>query len=217
MRAIVLAAGQGYKLDGFNKLLIVDPKDEKTIIDKLIDAFGAENLKVVLGFRAINVMNRYPNLNYVFNNEWNVTNNSYSLALAIDNEPCYVLSGDLIIQPEFLELLKKSDKNIVVTRNREQRTSTAINTICDTEGNVQEFYQGKLKNHDDRESMGIFKIMDTELLRQWRQNCFDKPNNFIAQNLPLNSGKKIIELISDDYKIFEIDTPIDYLNLINSQ
>ena len=44
MRAIILAAGQGYKLDGFNKLLIVDPKDNKTLLDKYVDAFGEENL-----------------------------------------------------------------------------------------------------------------------------------------------------------------------------
>ena len=217
MRAIILAAGQGYKLDGFNKLLIVDPKDNKTLLDKYVDAFGEENLTVVLGFRAINVMHQYPNLNYIFNSDWNVTNNSYSLAIALQNEPCCILSGDLIVDPDLLEVLKEDNHNLVITRTREHRTSTALNTVTNTNGIVTEFYQGKLRSQNDRESMGVFKIIDAGILRKWRQNCFDNPHSFAAQNLPVGDEGSLFEMISDKYELFEIDTPLDFLNLIKSR
>ena len=54
-------------------------------------------ITVVIGFGALQIMESYPDLNYVINDNWATTNNAMSLGLALNqiNSPTYVVSGDM--------------------------------------------------------------------------------------------------------------------------
>ncbi len=213
-RVIVLGAGQGYQLDGFNKLLIKDPVSGRRIIDKYIEAFSGKKLTVVVGYRAINVMHNYPDLDYVYNSDWAVTNNSYSLSLALTEEPCYVISGDLLIGSELVYDLDSAGANLIVGKVRENRTLSAINVCANTEGRVSEVYQGKLRQVSDPEAIGIFKISSPELLSLWKRNCREHGNLFVGQNLPYDLETPVYMFNSDRHSVEEVNTPLDYLRLL---
>jgi len=215
MRVIVLAAGQGFQLDGFNKLLIRDPIDNKLIIEKYRDAFDGMDITIVLGYRAINVMNTYQDFNYIYNSDWAVTNNSYSLNLSLNEEPCYVVSGDLFIEPELIKMLEDSGPNLVLTQNRASRSLNALNVSSDNNGNIKELYQGKLREANDPEAIGIFKISAPEILKKWRRNCREYGNLFVGQNLPYDLKSPILSVDIQDQRLDEINTPLDYIRLIN--
>ena len=217
MRVIVLAAGQGYQLDGFNKLLIRDPLDGQTIIEKYTSAFPNMDITIVVGYRAINVMQQYPDYNYIYNQDWAATNNSYSLSLAISDEPCYVISGDLIIESELIRLLEDSNPNIVLTEFRENRTMSALNVSMDDDLRIREVYQGKLLNAKDPEAVGIFKITSPELLKEWLRNCRKYNNLFVGQNLPYNTKIPINAVDLDKHRLYEINTPMDYIRLLDKE
>src|SRR3990167_4505263 len=180
MRVIALAAGQGFQLDGLNKCLIRDPLDGRRIIDKIIRAFPNYPITIVVGYQAVRVMQDYPQLNYVYNQDWGMTNNSYSLGLALTDEPCYILSSDLIFEPELIMAMEKAPENIILTEQRENRTLTAINCILDGQ-RVIETYQGALRQQQDPEAIGIFKISNSKILHEWKQNCLQYRNLFIGQ------------------------------------
>ena len=59
MRTIILAAGQGYKLGNFNKLLLKNPYSNETILDMYQDMFSETKITIVVGYQAINIMNKY--------------------------------------------------------------------------------------------------------------------------------------------------------------
>jgi|TARA_B100001059_G_C17809085_1_gene571099 choline kinase len=217
MRVIILAAGQGYQLDGFNKLLIRDPLDNHRIFDKYIAAFSGMDITVVVGYRAINVMQQYPDYNYIYNQDWAVTNNSYSLSLALSEEPCYVISGDLFIQPELIRFLEESEPDLVLTQNRENRTMSALNVRMDDDQIINEVYQGKLLNPLDPEAIGIFKITSSELLKEWNRNCRKYRNLFVGQNLPYHIQKPIKAIDIGNHRICEINTPMDYIRLLGRE
>ena len=164
MRVIILAAGQAVQLDGYNKLLIKDPSTKKTILDMYLEAFQGHDVTIVLGYRAINVMHEYGDLNYIYNSDWAVSNSSYSLSLALNEEPCFVISGDLFIEPELISSIDKAGPNIIATIKNDSRTSSALNVTQDSEGNIKEIYQGKLRNSSDPEAVGIYKISSKEIL-----------------------------------------------------
>lgn len=213
MQVIVLAAGHGHQLDGYNKLLIRDPFSDKTIIEQFIDIFKEENLKIVVGYRAINVMNRYPNLEYVYNSNWSHTNNSYSLGLALNTEPSLVVSSDIIFDPKLLRLLDQYE-NAVVTSNTVSRTLTSLN--CSVKGDrIDEIYQGSLRNQDNPEAVGIYKVSCKDILSIWKNNCLKFTNLFAGQNLPLNGEKNIYNINVDGFRFDEINTPLDYMRLLN--
>lgn len=215
MRVIVLAAGQGFQLDGFNKLLIRDPVDNKLIIEKYREAFDGMDLSIVLGYRAINVMNKYPDFDYVYNSDWAVTNNSYSLNLSLNDEPCYVISGDLFIEPELVTMLENYGPNLVLTKNRESRSLSALNVSTDNNGYIQELYQGKLRKPNDPEAIGIYKISSPEILKKWRRNCREYGNLFAGQNLPYDLKTPVVNVDIQGHRLDEINTPMDYIRLLN--
>jgi hypothetical protein len=73
-------------------------------------------------------------------------------------------------------------------------------------------YMGE-ERYQDPEALGIYKICDTQLLRQWKKNCSMNKNVFAGLNLPVENGK-VIAVDKKDINFHEINTPLDYLNLI---
>lgn len=215
MRVIILAAGQAIQLDGYNKLLIKDPLSGETILDKYIKAFKGFDITVVLGYRAINVMHEYPGLDFVFNSEWAVSNSSHSLSLALSQEPCFVISGDFLIEPDLIAAMQSSDLDIIATLHKESRASNALNASI--EGNhVTDIYQGKLKKSSDPEAIGIYKITSQDLLEAWRYNCANHSDLYVGQNLTLNSVPRLKSFDVSNFRVDEINTPLDYLRILET-
>lgn len=212
MRLIILAAGQGFKLDGFNKLLIRDPRTKETILEKYLRLFKGYEVSVVVGYNAISVMSLYPELHYIYNGQWRITGNSYSLCLALDERPCIVLSADLVFDEDFVSLIEKSPPNSVVVYHSENK---GLNTVrCNVRDSVvQSMYMGVGYNSDP-ETTGVYKISSPLVLRQWKKNCLSNQSVFAGLNLPVDLES--IHAVDTSRLFFsEINTPIDYLNLIN--
>ena len=215
MRIIILAAGQGFQVDGMNKCMIKDPLTGQRIIEKIILAFTNYQISVVVGYQSISIMQEYPNLHYIYNQDWGITHNSYSLALAITDEPCYVLSCDLMFEPELISYLGNAPENAVLTKHSENREINSVH--CCLDGNrIVETYVGPVHNQADPEVLGIFKISDANILRKWKQNCLDYRNLFVAQNLPLGEcAQDIYSADLENHRLDEINTPGDYMRLLN--
>lgn len=215
MRVILLAAGQGFQVDGLNKCLIRDPYDGRRIIDKVIRAFPHYPITVVVGYQAVNVMQDYPQLDYVYNQDWGMTNNSYSLGLVLTDEPCYVLSCDLIFEPELIQMIEHAPENIILTQYKENRTLTAVNCILNHDNQVMETYLGALRDQKNPEAVGIFKISNLKTLRAWKQNCLQYRNLFVGLNLPLGVNEPSVYALDKSHHRFEeINTPLDYMRLL---
>ena len=214
MRVIILTAGQGFQLDGFNTVLIKHPKTGQRIIEQYLEIFNYKQITVVVGYRAINIMHQYPKLHYVYSSKWSVTNNSYSLGLALNDEPCFVVSSDLFMDKEIFTMLDEAEPDCVLTENSEDRVLASLN--CSLEGRrIREIYQGEVRSHEDPESLGVFKMTDRNLLRLWKRNCLRHTNLFIGQNLSFNEEIPIYSVDIGRYNLDEINTPLDYIKLID--
>jgi choline kinase len=207
---IILAAGQGFKLDGINKLLVRDPISRKTILQQYIDLFPQYEITVVTGFKAVAIMSLYPQMNYVYNPHWRITGNSYSLSLALDDRPTIVISSDLIFDESLASTINNAPENVVFVHQPENK---AMNTVrCKSEGQlVKEMYIGE--DHDNSVSTGIFKISSPKILKEWKRSCNNNRNTFAGVNLPL-TFQPIHTVDIGSLFFHEINTPLDYLNLI---
>lgn len=215
-RAIVLAAGRGHQLDGATKILIRHPATGRTILDHLIDAFAGKRITVVVGFRAIQIMEQYPQLDYVINSDWAVTNNAMSLGLALDGEPAYVTSGDIFFDHALIAELDRAAPNLALTETRDNRTLTAIHCVLRDDGSIAETYQGPVKDTLHPEAIGLFKITDEELLRRWKHLCIRHGNLFVGQTLPCD-GAAVASVPRGNHPFVEINTPADYLRFLDEQ
>lgn len=214
-RVIILAAGKSQQLDGISKALIRHPGTGRTVLDYAIDAFAGKRVTVVVGFRAIHIMQNHPALHYVHNPDWALTNNAMSLGLALDDEPTYVLSGDIFVERALVERLDRDAPDLALTSDREKRSLTAIHCITTREGSITETYQGPVRDMAHPESVGLFKISSPALLRTWQRRCLQHANLFAGQLLPCQEGP-IQSVPLQDELFHEVNTPCDYIELLEA-
>ena len=155
MRLIILAAGQSLSLDGTVKGLIINPVTGLSLIEHACRSFSFCDITIVVGYKAIEIMQRFPNLHYIYNHDWAVTNNAYSLGLALDDTPSYVISGDLIFSDNLAKRIELYTSNMAITSTRENRTLTAINCVLNDDI-ITETYIGPLRSTSNPEAVGIF-------------------------------------------------------------
>lgn len=211
-RVIVLAAGRSHQLDGAIKVLIRHPTTGRTILDDIAQAFAGKHVTVVVGFRSIEVMQTRPDLEFVVNPNWALTNNAMSLGLALDERPTYVVSGDIFLERSLVTRLDAAAPNLVLTRLSERRIPSSIHCVV-RDGAVVDLYQGPIRDVSHPESTGLYKISDPELLWRWKRSCLEHGNLFAGQLLPVALAPVASVDIGDDLAS-EINTPTDYLNLM---
>jgi choline kinase len=219
LRAIVLAAGEGLSLDGFNKALVRHPKTGERILDQYLRILeelrpGIE-VTVVVGFRAIELLHRWPRLRFVHNPNWRLTGNAYSLGLALDERPALVLSADFFLEPGVLARVLDGPPDVVACAHRGNRTLSATNLELRADGTIAAVYQGAVKSDRDPEAPGIFKVSTPASLREWKRRCLEHPNLFALQNLVLDTAEHPVRAVDVGGLVLdEINTPQDYLNLM---
>jgi len=213
MRAIILAAGESMLLDGFPKLLIKNPITNKTILDHYLEAFEGMEVTVVVGYKAMEIINQYPKLNYVYNPHWATTNNSGSLSIALNVEPCIVVSDDIFLNQDLIKEIIECNGDVVLTSVNESRSITSLNCILDGT-RISELYKGSIKDVKDPEAIGVYKISSSNVLKKWSKNCIRFPNLLIGENLPSNKSEILSYDLGNNY-YFEINTIYDYLRFIN--
>ena len=111
-KAIILAAGFGHRLAPVS---LHTPKplvrvNGERIIDSLLDALlasGIESIYIVRGYKKEQfdeLLEKYPMIRFIDNDEFNITNNISSLIKCIDLiDRCYICEADLVIKnPEII-------------------------------------------------------------------------------------------------------------------
>jgi choline kinase len=118
MKAVILAAGMGTRLGTMIPKPLTAIRDEETILDfqveKLSAAVGVHNILVVVGYRKELIMEKHPDLIYLFNARFAQTNTAKSLLLAlqkIGNEDVLWLNGDVFFDAGVLDRLAASPRS----------------------------------------------------------------------------------------------------------
>ena len=115
MKAIILVAGKGTRLEKKIPKPLVQITNEKTILDfqveKLSKKIGLRNIIVTVGYKKESILNHNPNLTFVYNPDFHKTQSAKSVLLAIrkiDAEDVIILEGDIFFDEELLDLLIKT-------------------------------------------------------------------------------------------------------------
>jgi len=132
-RAIILAAGQCKRLrphtDNTPKCLL--DISGKNLLGRQIEMLtknGINDIYIVVGYLQEQirdyVLKEYPdvNINYIMNEEYDTTNNGYSLQLALeqtDNTPFLLLNADVVCHSDIIaELLNDKHKNCMAIQRK---------------------------------------------------------------------------------------------------
>lgn len=141
MKAVILAAGMGTRLGTLIPKPLTSIVDEKTIMDfqveKLAKKVGIDNIIVVVGYKKELIMEKFPQLTYVYNSAYAHTNTSKSLLCALNKveEDAVWMNGDVFFQEEVLDILLESKSSALLVDTKKCGEEEMKYTL-DSDGNV---------------------------------------------------------------------------------
>ena len=222
MKAIILAAGIGSRLESSNPKPLTKLKNGESILERQIsylsEHLGINNIFVIVGYKKDLIMESFPNLLYVYNNFYDTTNTSKSLLAGlnkIENENVVWLNGDVVFEKELLpKIIQGSKSCMAVNTNSVGEEEIKYNVFDD--GNIKDV--SKTASPALGEAVGINKIMsvDFRLFKSNLEKCDDQDYFEKALELSIQAGMKIMPVDINKYLCMEIDF-WDDLEQINKQ
>ena len=114
MKIIILAAGIGSRLGNPFPKPLTPLSDGKSIMHRQLSAiskhFDINDVSIVVGFKKDLIMERFPDVSYVYNQFFDRTNTSKSLLKALKkhkNKPVLWLNGDVVFDDKLFDVLKE--------------------------------------------------------------------------------------------------------------
>lgn len=211
---IILAAGHSAESDGYPKILIKHPNTGKTVLDHAMESFDGKKVSVVVGHKALEIIDKYPKVNFILNSQWAITQNSLSLGLALSNEPTYVMSGDIFIGANLVKRLDSLGDNLALTEHRENRSLTSIQCILRSDGAITSTYQGPIQDPGHPEAIGLYKISTPEALSLWKSRCLKHTNLHAGQLLPISEIDIFSENLGEGEEFDEVNSAEEYMKLV---
>lgn len=230
MKAVILAAGTASRLRPLTNntpkcLLKVGehPILELTIRNLIMN--NINELVIVTGFEQQKIKDyiseRFPqlNVNYIYNNLYDTTNNIYSLWLAKDvllGNEIILLDSDIIFDYKIIERLINSGYENCLALKKHKLGEEEIKVKADTTGKVQEISKVVPPSLAAGESIGIekfgekslyklFDIIDKLIIEQKKVNIFYE----VAFEQMIKEGDDIYAVDTTDLMCMEIDTADD--------
>jgi len=129
MKIIILAAGIGSRLGNPFPKPLTPLKNGKSIMkmqtENIKSCFDIDDVNVVVGFKKNLIMERFPELTYIYNPFFDRTNTSKSLLQALKkykNESVLWFNGDVVFDKEVLDVLapyiKSNSSFVAVNTNK---------------------------------------------------------------------------------------------------
>jgi len=220
MKLLILAAGASRDFQGMNRLLIVvDPENGKTILDQYIEVFKPSEVTIIIGANSADLIMKYPDFNYVYNQSWDRFGSASSLALAPYLEgPVVVIPCDLILHSSVLPIIKSTledTRNYVFVWNSENISAGSICMKSNNEGKISEITRERNSYINTFVSTGLFVLNERETLSKWRWKASNDIDKFFVEIFPLESSNLFVKKISQ-HEIVELNTINDYLKFLTA-
>lgn len=214
MKIIILAAGIGSRLGNPFPKPLTPLKGGKSIMERQIENLSAHfdlhDISVVVGFKKDLIMEKFPDLTYIYNQFFDATNTSKSLLKALKkyrSEGVLWLNGDVIFDVELLTGLKKEieQKNSFVSVNHSR---VAEEEVKYTLRNGYIYELSKTVKNGLGEAVGINYISEAEMpafIKQLEQ-CDD--NDYFEKGIELAIQQNDLEVKAVDisnFRCMEID------------
>ncbi len=224
MKIVILAAGIGSRLGNPFPKPLTPLKNGKCImemqVDNLDETFNIDDINVVVGFKKNLIMERFPELTYIYNPFFDQTNTSKSLLKALRknrDKSVLWLNGDVVFDAGLLSVLKPFiDK---------KESFVAVNTSKVAEEEVKYTLQNgyidqlsKTVKNGLGEAVGINFVSSKDINNfiDRLEECDD--NDYFEKGLELaikNDGLKISAVDISEYDCMEVDFKEDLENANN--
>jgi len=179
MKVIILSAGMSTRMKKNIPKPLTKITESKTIMDfqieKLTSKVILKNIFVVVGFNKDMIMKKFPNLNYVVNNQFKTTNTSKSLLQSlkkIGDEDVLYLDGDIYFDREILDLVDYNYSCCLVTKGKSKKNETKFN--LNDRGFINEISKSLVRFDGSLSGIRFIKNQDLATFRTALEEAGDK-------------------------------------------
>jgi len=210
MKAVILAAGVGSRLGGTLPKSLIQIRENTTILSNQVNMLrelGIREIIVIVGFKKEVVMEYYPDLVYVYNPRFHITNTAYSLKLALERiTPDDVLwtNGDVVFEESIARKMFEAEGNAVAVVRKTCGEEEVKYTVT-PDGMIG----GISKEVGDAagEAIGINKISraDFDAFLAFLRGCSADDYFEKAIEKGIGSGMQFAPVDVTDYRCIEVD------------
>ncbi len=197
MKAIIFAAGTGSRFNSDLPKALSKVIDEKTILDFQIERIskkiGINNIFVVVGYKKEHILEKFPTLNFIFNEKYQTTNTAKSLLLAFQkiNDDIICVAGDLYFDEAVLDLISNA-KHSAALVDKKICESEDVKYNLDSQGYIRNL--SKSVKNPAGEALGIFLIKKDDLKEIKNELIHLNDNDYFSKGLEnlIGKGKLIL-------------------------
>lgn len=215
MKIVILAAGKGSRLRKSDLPKPLTPlADGKPILEHQIEALSKyvslDDVLVVVGFKKNQIIDRFPNLLYLYNPIFDGTNTSKSLLMALNKvkDDVLWLNGDVVFHHAILkQILERPRTSMVV--NVGAVGEEEVKYRCGAEGRILEV--SKMVKEPQGEALGInfCTAFDLPLLREGLSRCENHDYFEKGIEFAIEQGMKVWCVPIEHNQCVEVDFPED--------
>lgn len=214
MKIIILAAGIGSRLGNPFPKPLTPLKGGKSIMEKQIDNlsthFSEHDISVVVGFKKDLIMERFPDLTYIYNQFFDATNTSKSLLKALKkyrNEDVLWLNGDVIFDADLFSVLNQEieDSNSFVSVNTSRVAEEEVKYTLKN-GHIYELSKQVQNGLGEAVGINFIAKKDMPLLLKHLENCDD--NDYFERGIETaiqQDELKVKAVDISDFRCMEVD------------
>ena len=222
MKVLILAAGIGSRLGRSHPKALTYLVDDKSIMSHQVEALSRyvdiEDIFVVVGYKKEMIIQKFPELSFLYNEQYKTTNTSKSLLIGlnelINGNDMIWLNGDVYFDHRVIGRIIDCDGTCMAV-NKERVGEEEVKYKTNNDGFVVEISKEVCK--PEGESLGIHKILSNEvpILLKYLSNCQDSDYFEKGLELAIKSGLKVTAVDVSDFFCMEIDFRKD-LEIVNN-
>ncbi len=180
MKIIILAAGIGSRLGNPYPKPLTMLSNGKSIMESQImnisSYFNFHDINIIVGFKKDLIMERFPDISYIYNQNFDRTNTSKSLLKALQKhivESVLWMNGDVVFDEKVFEILKpyiQEDQSFVSVNNQEVGDEEVKYTL-DGEGYIKDISKEVKKGLGEAVGINFFAKKDLPALVKRLEAC----------------------------------------------
>jgi choline kinase len=181
MKAVILGAGCGHRLGRNIPKPMVMLRKNVTILDlqlkNLAEIIHINDVVVVVGFLRQIIERRYPELTYVYNDDYAITNTATSLLIGLQeirNEDVLWLNGDLVFDPKVLTPLADTVRHNLVWVTTGKVGEEEVKYSLDSKGRIEEISKSVKSSLGEAVGMNFIKNSDLNVFKSCLEECSDR-------------------------------------------
>lgn len=222
MKIVILAAGIGSRLGNPFPKPLTPLKNGKSIMETQIDnissKYDIDDVNVVIGFKKDLIMERFPELTYIYNPFFDQTNTSKSLVRALkkyQNNSVLWFNGDVVFDGKLLDILNpfiEANTSFVAVNTSKVADEEVKYTLKD--GYINELSKTVKNGLGEAVGINFISSNDIKAFINRLEEC--DANDYFERGLELAIEKDQIKIQAVDisqYNCMEIDFVEDLENV----